>query len=95
MVLHLGGAVVVPIREIVAILHAGEPGPQQPEMLARAAKGGRLVRVDEAAVKSWVLAMRENRETWYLSPISPATLMRRAQWLRRQAIEPRSVERKG
>ena len=75
MVLHIGGDVFVSLRDIVAVLRvkAGEEN----EFLAENEARGQVIRLEEK-IKSAVVVRRGERETVYYSPISAATLLKRA-----------------
>ena len=82
MYLHLGQSVVVPFRDVVGIfdLDTTSASPRTRGCLPRAEKEGRVVNVSEDLPKSFVLCVgRDGRRTVYISQLSPATLLRRAE----------------
>ena len=82
MYLHLGQSVVVPFRDVVGIfdLDNTTASHRTRSFLTRAEKEGRVVNVSEDLPKSFVLCVgRDGRRTVYISQLSPATLLRRAE----------------
>ena len=82
MYLHLGQSVVVPFRDVVGILDLDNTtaSHRTRSFLTRAEKEGRVVNVSEDLPKSFVLCVgRDGRRTVYISQLSPATLLRRAE----------------
>lgn len=80
MYLHLGQNSVVRGREIVGIfdLENTTVSKHTRALLARAQKQNRVISVTYDLPKSFVLCEAENRETVYITQMSPATLRRRA-----------------
>lgn len=79
--LHLGGDMVVPLREVVGIFDMDftTVSKNTRGFLADAEKGGRVVNVTTELPRSFVVcADRQGNETVYVCQISPATLRRRA-----------------
>ena len=82
MVLALGPGVVVPFRAGGGFVDLGNtPASHRTRsFLTRAEKEGRVVNVSEDLPKSFVLCVgRDGRRTVYISQLSPATLLRRAE----------------
>ncbi len=77
MFLHLGGDVVVPLRDVVAIFdqELAAQSPAADEFLQTAKDEGLLVDVSAGHPKSFVLAA----DRVYLSQISSLTLKKRAE----------------
>jgi len=74
--LHIGGEVVVDLREVIAIVDAeleNRPGPTR-ELLQLVRSEGKVLAAQGSACKSYVIT----DDYIYSSPISPATLRRRA-----------------
>ncbi|HHW14305.1 MAG TPA: DUF370 domain-containing protein [Firmicutes bacterium] len=77
MFLHLGGDVIVPLHQVIAIFDHEQVAQSRPtEDFLRVAKdAGRLLDVSGGQPKSFVLT----NERVYLSQISSQTLMKRAE----------------
>lgn len=81
MFLHLGGDAVVPTREIIAILdiklavQRKDTRKDTGDFLKVAEEEGFLVDISDSSPKSFVITTKHV----YLSPISPATLKKRAE----------------
>ncbi len=77
MYLHLGAGVVVPHREVVAILDARSVRGSETNQafLRRAAESGRLFGIHPGQTRSLVVTLRGV----YASSVSPKTLARRVQ----------------
>lgn len=80
MYLHLGQATVVDDREVVGVfdLDNSTVSKYTREFLKKAQKEGRVVNVSMELPKSFVVCKNGERETVYLSQISPSTLLRRS-----------------
>ena len=81
MYLHLGQSVVVPFRDVIGIFDLDNTTSSHrtrafPE---RAEREGELVDVSMDVPKSFVLCQSELGTMVYLSQLSPATLLRRAE----------------
>ena len=81
MYLHIGQSVVVPYRQILGIfdLDNASWAYKTREFLERAEREGELVDVSMDVPKSFVLCQSELGTMVYLSQLSPATLLRRAE----------------
>lgn len=82
MYLHLGQSVVVPHGSILGIfdLDNSSWAYKTREFLERAEQAGRVVSVCEDLPRSFVLVGEENSPpTVYISQLSPAALLRRAE----------------
>ena len=80
MYLHLGGDTVVPSREIIGIFDMENTSLSKytREFLSRATKSGAVVNVSLEMPKSFVVGGGRERETVYVSQISPQTLVLRS-----------------
>lgn len=80
MFLHLGGDIVIPIKDVIAIfdLDITTISKITREFLHVAEEEGFVVNVSEDLPKSYVLAETEGKSKVYVSPISAATLLKRA-----------------
>ena len=81
MYLHLGQSVVVPFRDVIGIfdLDNTTSSHRTRAFLERAQREGELVDVSMDVPKSFVLCQSELGTMVYLSQLSPATLLRRAE----------------
>lgn len=82
MYLHLGQGVVVPHRDILGVFDLDNTSASRltRAFLERAEREGRVVNVSDDLPKSFVLCRPEGGQpTVYLSQLSPATLLRRAE----------------
>ena len=82
MYLHLGQGVVVPHRDIVGVFDLDNTSSSRltRAFLEGAERSGRVVNASGDLPKSFVLCRPEGGEaTVYLSQLSPATLLRRAE----------------
>lgn len=81
MYLHLGQSVVVPFRDVIGIfdLDNTTASHRTRAFLERAEREGELVDVSMDVPKSFVLCQSELGTMVYLSQLSPATLLRRAE----------------
>ncbi len=80
MYVHLGGDTVILQRDIVAIfdLELTSISKITREFLHVAEEEGFVVNVSDDLPKSYVLAENDNESKVYISPISAATLLKRA-----------------
>jgi hypothetical protein len=78
MFLHLGSDTVIPLREVITITDI-KPSRQKinEDFLRQASGKKRIVDISEGTSKSFIVT----NEVVYLSPISAATLKKRAQFL--------------
>ena len=81
MYLHLGQSVVVPYRDVIGIfdLDNTTSSHRTRAFLEQAEREGELVDVSMDVPKSFVLCRSELGTMVYLSQLSPATLLRRAE----------------
>ncbi|MCL5045794.1 MAG: DUF370 domain-containing protein [Actinobacteria bacterium] len=79
MFLHLGGDVIIRLKDVIAILDLEVAGaPASKEYLQIAKDEGFLVDISEGSPKSFVTTDRKV----YLSPISSVTLKKRTAFIR-------------
>lgn len=80
MFLHLGGDTVVSLKDVIAIfdLDITSISKITREFLHVAEEEGFVVNVSDDLPKSYVLAENNNESKVYVSPISAATLLKRA-----------------
>ena len=78
---HLGQSVVVPFRDVIGIfdLDNTTSSHRTRAFLSRAEREGELVDISMDVPKSFVLCRSELGTMVYLSQLSPATLLRRAE----------------
>lgn len=83
MYLHLGQSVVVPFREVLGVfdLDNASASRRTRAFLERAEKEGRVVSLPGDLPRSFVLCrpVRGGAALIYLSPLSPAALLRRVE----------------
>ena len=82
MYLHLGQSVIVPNKNVLGIfdLDNSSWAFKTREFLERAEQAGRVIPIGEDLPRSFVLVGGENvPPTVYISPLSPAALLRRAE----------------
>lgn len=89
MFLHVGGDVVISMKQVIAILdlRTSKTGEATREFLAMAYGQRRLVDIADGEKKSLVLTEKEI----YLSPISSLTLMKRADFLAKNVVRDLGV----
>lgn len=80
MFLHLGGDTVVSLKDVIAIfdLDVTSISKLTREFLHVAEEEGFVINVSEDLPKSYVLAETNSESRVYISPISAATLLKRA-----------------
>ncbi|NLM42576.1 MAG: DUF370 domain-containing protein [Clostridiales bacterium] len=83
MFIHLGGDVVVPAKDIIAIMDVKSSGisHKTKEFLKTADDEGFIVKISQDEPKSFILTERDNKTVIYLSPISSVTLFKRSNFL--------------
>ncbi len=82
MYLHLGQSVVVPFRDVIGIFDLDNTSASHltRRFLQQAEQEGRVVNVSDELPKSFVLCMSQEGTTGiYISQLSSATLLRRAE----------------
>ncbi len=80
MILHLGGDVVVPVQDIIAIIdmETTEQSSINREFLKTAEEEGFIRRISEDPPKSFILTEIGKKTVIYMSPISSTTLLKRS-----------------
>lgn len=80
MYLHLGGDTVIAMKDIIAIfdLDLTTTSKITREFLHVAEEEGFVINVSEDLPKSYILTENNNESRVYISPISAATLLKRA-----------------
>ena len=80
MFLHLGGDTVVNMKDIIAIMDLDVTSTSKitREFLAVAEEEGFVVNVSEDLPKSYILTEIDRKSKIFISPISSATLLKRA-----------------
>ena len=81
MYLHLGGDVVVNLKDVIAIMDLDVTTVSKitREFLTVAEEEGFVINVSEEDLpKSYILTEKDNESRLYISPISSATLLKRA-----------------
>lgn len=80
MFLHLGGDTVVNLKDVIAIMDLDVTSISKitREFLAVAEEEGFVVNVSEDLPKSYVLTEIDHESKIFISPISSATLLKRA-----------------
>ena len=81
MYLHIGGEVVVRTEDILAVCDLDNTSASYltRQFLTRAEKEGRVVNAADDLPKSFIAVEKKGRCILYLSQLSPATLLRRAE----------------
>ena len=92
MVLHLGGDVVIPTKDIIAIfdLASIKISDINKEFLEIAEDEGFIQSVSDEEPKSFILVESGNKTMMYMSPIASSTLLKRS-----RSIEDISSAEKG
>ena len=83
MFIHLGGDVVVPLKDIIAIMDIESSSVSQntKEFLQTADDEEFIIKISKDSPKSFILSERDNKTVIYLSPISSVTLYKRSGFL--------------
>ena len=81
MYLHLGQSVMVPKKDVVAVLDLDHTSQSYltREFLSAAEKAGRVVNVSDDLPKSFVVCQSGDKVTVYLSQLNSATLRGRSE----------------
>lgn len=79
MYIHLGENTVINTGDIIAIIDLDNTTVSKAtrEFLTKMEKEGKVVNVTEELPRSAVICKKENKETLYISQISPQTLQKR------------------
>ncbi|HHV74557.1 MULTISPECIES: extracellular matrix regulator RemB [unclassified Thermoanaerobacterium] len=79
MYVHLGGNVVVPDDEIIAVFNIDvKSSKDTSEFLRVAEEEGFIVKISDDNIKSFVITERNKKSIIYISPISSYTIIKRA-----------------
>jgi len=80
MFLHIGGDVVIPVRNIIAILDIETTtiSKDTREFLRIAEEEGFIETISQELPKSYIITENKKKSRIYLSPISSVTLQKRA-----------------
>jgi hypothetical protein len=80
MFIHLGGDVVISLKDIISIMdiESSNTSSNTREFLKTAEDEGFIRRISEDEPKSFILAEKDKKTIIYLSPISSVTLYKRA-----------------
>ena len=80
MFIHLGGDVVISLRDIITIMdiESSNASSNTREFLKTSEDEGFIRRISEDEAKSFILAEKDKKTVIYLSPISSVTLNKRA-----------------
>ncbi len=83
MFLHLGGDVVIPLKDVIAILDIDKTtiSKDTREFLAVAEEEGFIESISDDLPKSFIITETDKNSKIYLSPISSVTLYKRAGFL--------------
>ena len=79
MYIHIGGDITLPSDKIIGIFDIEKTSVNKDvnDYLMKLQKQGRIYYVSYDMPKSFVVSTRDGRERTYISPISPATLIKR------------------
>lgn len=83
MFLHIGGDVVLPLKDVIAILDIDTTtiSRDTKEFLKIAEEEGFIESISEDLPKTFIITERNKKSKIYLSPISSVTLQKRAGYL--------------
>lgn len=83
MYLHIGGDVVIPVKDVIAIfdLETTTVSKDTKEFLSIAEEEGFIIAISEDLPKSFIITEIANKSRIYLSPISSVTLQKRAGYI--------------
>jgi len=84
MFLHLGGDVVIPLKNIIAIMDIDTTtvSKDTKDFLRIAEEEGFIENISDDLPKSFIITEKNKKSKIYLSPISSVTLMKRSDYLR-------------
>lgn len=88
MTLHLGGDVVIPMKDVIGIfdLEASQNIEVNNEFLEIAREEGFIKKISDDMPKTFVLAELGHRTMIFLSPISSSTLLKRTGFIHNISI---------
>jgi hypothetical protein len=80
MFIHLGGDVVISLRDVISIMdiESSNLSSTTKEFLSIAEDEGFIKKISEDQPKSFILTEKDHKTIIYLSPISSVTLFKRA-----------------
>ncbi len=83
MFLHIGGDVVIPIKNVIAIMDIDTTtiSKDTREFLKVAEEEGFVVSISEDLPKSFIITETDKKSKIYLSPISSVTLQKRSKYI--------------
>lgn len=82
MILHLGGDVIVPIKDIIAIIdYETVAAKDTNEFLKIAEEEGFIRRITDEPPKSFIIAEINKKSVIFFSPISSTTLLKRSSYI--------------
>lgn len=83
MFLHIGGDVVIPVKNIIAIfdIESTTISKDTKEFLTIAEEEGFIESISEDLPKSFIITETDKKSKIYLSPISSVTLQKRASFV--------------
>ncbi|NLI60942.1 MAG: DUF370 domain-containing protein [Clostridiales bacterium] len=84
MTLHLGGDVVIPMKDIIAIfdMPTSTISEINNEFLEIAKEEGFIEKISDEIPKTFVLAELKHKTMIFLSPISSSTLLKRTNYIK-------------
>ncbi|AEY64300.1 MULTISPECIES: extracellular matrix/biofilm biosynthesis regulator RemA family protein [Eubacteriales] len=83
MFLHIGGDVVIPIKNVIAIMDIDTTtiSKDTREFLKVAEEEGFVISISEDLPKSFIITETDKKSKIYLSPISSVTLQKRSKYI--------------
>ena len=83
MFLHIGGDIVIPIKDIIAIFDMEKTtiSKDTREFLKTAEEEGFIKSISEDIPKSFIVTETDKKSKIYLSPISSTTLQKRSKYV--------------
>ena len=93
MFLHLGGDVVIPLKNIIAIMDIDTTtvSKDTKDFLRIAEEEGFIENISDDLPKSFIITEKNKKSKIYLSPISSVTLMKRSDYLRNAKKKCRGI----
>lgn len=97
MTLHLGGDVVIPMKDVIAIfdLETSETSKVNKEFLEIAKEEGFIRKISDDTPKTFILAELRHKTMIFLSPISSSTLLKRTDFIQSISFSNSSLEQGG
>lgn len=83
MFLHIGGDIVIPVKDVIAIMDIDTTtiSKDTKEFLKIAEEEGFIRSISEDLPKSFIITEVDKKSIIYLSPISSVTLKKRSQYI--------------